>query len=90
MLYSWIHTVFHFALFYLINMPLVSLHGFPRSSVSFEESAFNTGDLGSILGSGRFPGERNDNPLQYSSLKNPMDEEPYGLQFMRSQESDMI
>ena len=31
------------------------------------------GDLGSIPGSGRSPGERNGKPLQYSCLKNPMD-----------------
>ena len=36
-------------------------------------SAYNAGDLGSIPGSGRFPGERNGNPLQYSCLENPMD-----------------
>ena len=30
-------------------------------------------DLGSILGSGRSPGGRNRNPLQYSCLENPMD-----------------
>ena len=29
--------------------------------------------LGSILGSGRSPGEGNGNPLQYSCLENPMD-----------------
>ena len=36
-------------------------------------SACNAGDLGSIPGSGRSPGEGNDNPLQYSCLENPMD-----------------
>ena len=36
-------------------------------------SACNVGDLGSIPGSGRSPGEGNGNPLQYSCLKNPMD-----------------
>ena len=36
-------------------------------------SASNAGDLGLIPGSGRSPGEGNDNPLQYSCLKNPMD-----------------
>ena len=44
--------------------------------LSGKESACNSGDpggLGSIPGSGRFPGERNDNPLQYSCLENPMD-----------------
>ena len=36
-------------------------------------SARNAGDLGSIPGSGRFSGEGNGNPLQYSCLENPMD-----------------
>ena len=36
-------------------------------------SACNVGDLGSIPGSARFPGEGNSNPLQYSCLENPMD-----------------
>ena len=31
------------------------------------------GDAGLIPGSGRSPGEGNDNPLQYSCLENPMD-----------------
>ena len=30
-------------------------------------------DVGLIPGSGRYPGERNGNPLQYSWLENPMD-----------------
>ena len=34
---------------------------------------YNAGDLGSIHGLGRSPGEGNGNPLQYSSLENPMD-----------------
>ena len=33
----------------------------------------NAGDMGSILGSGRSPGEGNDNPLQYSCLEKSMD-----------------
>ena len=32
---------------------------------------------GSILGSGRSPGEGNGNPLQYSCLGNPMDREAW-------------
>ena len=36
-------------------------------------SVYNVGDLGSIPGSGKFPGEGNGNPLQYSCLENPMD-----------------
>ena len=37
-------------------------------------SAYNAGDKGSVPGSGRYPGDRNCNPLQYSCLENPMDE----------------
>ena len=33
----------------------------------------NAGDTVSILGSGRFPGERNGNPFQYSCLENSTD-----------------
>ena len=36
-------------------------------------SARNAGDLGSIPGLGRSPGEGNGDPLQYSCLENPMD-----------------
>ena len=36
-------------------------------------SVYNVGDLGLIPGSRRFPGEGNDNPLQYSCVENPMD-----------------
>ena len=36
-------------------------------------SASNAGDLGSIPGLGRSPGEGNGNPLQYSCLENPRD-----------------
>ena len=41
--------------------------------LSGKDSASNVGDMGSIPGSGRFPGEGNGNPLQYSCLENPMD-----------------
>ena len=50
-----------------------------------KKSACNAGDLGSIPGLGRSPGEGNGNPLQYSCLKNPWTEEPGGLQSMGSQ-----
>ena len=45
--------------------------GFPSGSDS-KASACNAGDLGSIPGSGRSPGEGNSNPLQYSYLENSM------------------
>ena len=46
--------------------------GFPGGSDG-KLSACNAGDLGSIPGSGRSPGEGNGNPLQYSCLENSMD-----------------
>ena len=45
---------------------------FPGGSDS-KASAYNAGDPGSIPELGRFPGEGNGNPLQYSCLENPMD-----------------
>ena len=48
------------------------LQGFP-GGLEGKASARNAGDAGSIPASGRFPGEGNGNPLQYSSLENPMD-----------------
>ena len=48
------------------------MYGFPGGSDG-KASAYNVGDLGSIPGSGRSPGEGNGNPLQYSCLENPMD-----------------
>ena len=49
--------------------------------ISGKESACNAGDLGSIPGSGRSPGQGNGNPLQYSWWKIPWTKEPGGLQF---------
>ena len=46
--------------------------GFPGSS-SGKQSAYNVGDLGSVPGLGRSPGEGNDYLLQYSGLENPID-----------------
>ena len=37
----------------------------------------NAGHMGSIFGSGRFPGEGNGNPLQYSCLENSKDREAW-------------
>ena len=49
-----------------------STSGFPGGS-DVKASACNAGDLGLIPGLGRYPGEGNGNPLQYSCLENPMD-----------------
>ena len=50
----------------------VCIWGFPGGSV-VKNPPDNTGDACSIPELGRFPGEGNGNPLQYSWLGNPMD-----------------
>ena len=50
---------------------------FPCGSAG-KESACNEGDLGSIPGLGRSPGEGKGYPLQYSGLENSMDYSPLG------------
>ena len=57
--------------------------------ITGKESSCNTGDPGSIPGSGRPPGGGNGNPFQYSCWEIPRTEEPGGLQSMGSQESNM-
>ena len=49
--------------------------GFPSFSAVKNPPANGGGvrDSGLIPGSGRYPGEGNGNPLQYSHLGNPMD-----------------
>ena len=61
--------------------------GFPGGSDS-KVSACNAGDVGSIPGSGRSPGEGNGNPLQYSCLKIPWMEEPGGYNPQGCKKSD--
>ena len=46
--------------------------GFSGGSDS-RASAYSAGDLGSVPGLGRSPGEGNDNPVQYSCLENLTD-----------------
>ena len=62
--------------------------GFPGGSVVKNLPA-NLRDVGSTPESGRYSGEGNGNPLQYSCLENPMNRGAWQLQSMRSQESDM-
>ena len=54
-----------------------------------EECACNTGDLGSIPGTGQSPGEGNDNSLQYSYLESLMERGAWWVQSMGFLESDM-
>ena len=51
----------------------------------WRDLSHNVRDLGSVPGSGRFPGEGNGSPLQYSCLKNSMDRGAWLLQSMGSQ-----
>ena len=53
-----------------------------------KESACNVGDLGSIPGLGRSPGEANGYPLQYSGLENCMDCIVHGVAKSWTQLSD--
>ena len=62
--------------------------GFPGGSDG-RESACNVGDLGLIPGSGRSPGERHGNPLQYSCLGNPTDRGAWWATVHGVTESDM-
>ena len=58
------------------NSRLDTAEGFPGGSES-KASTCSMGDLDSIPGSGRSPGEGNGNPLWYSCLENPMDGEAW-------------
>ena len=52
-------------------------------------TACNAGDVGSVSGSGRSPGEGNGNPLQYSCLRNPMDRGAWQAVVHGARESDI-
>ena len=58
----------YFGAYYVLTL------GFPSDSVAQNLPAMQEPwETGSIPGSGRFPGGRHSNPLQYSFLENPMD-----------------
>ena len=61
--------------------------GFPCGSAG-KESACNAGDMGSIPGLGRSPGEGKGYPLQYSGLENSLDCIVHGVAKSRTQLSD--
>ena len=61
--------------------------GFPCGSAG-KESACNAGDLGSIPGLGKSPGEGKGYPLQYSGLENSMDSVVYGVAKSQTQLSN--
>ena len=66
---------------------LVLYLGFPSGSAG-EKSTCNAGDLGSIPGLGRSPGEGKGYPLQYSGLENSMDCVVHGVAKSRTRLSD--
>ena len=68
-------------------MPVIYAMGFPSGSMVKNLPA-NAVDAGSIPGLGRFPGEGNSNPLQYSYLENPMDRGAWWATFHGVTESD--
>ena len=89
---------FHFSLLVIIDFlpvsPLFSISppprfpgGFPGGSDS-KESTCNVGDLGSIPGLGRSPGEGTGYPLQYSGLENSKDCIVHGVAKSQTRLSD--
>ena len=82
-------TCFPDSLIWLLHLPVYSVYfqyafffsiphmlGFPGGSDS-KASVCNAGDPGMIPGLGRYPGEGNGSPFQYSCLENPMDGEAW-------------
>ena len=55
------HIVIYIIFFFFLRLPPLVFLGFPCASAGIE-SAYNAGDLGSIPGSGRSPGEGNGDP----------------------------
>ena len=51
--------------------PKVSIKDFP-DGLDGKASVYNEGDMDSIPGLGRYPGEGNGNPLQYYCLEKPV------------------
>ena len=62
-----------------LSQHLLCPRGFP-GGLDSKESACSVRDPGSIPGSGRFPGEGSENPLQYLAWRIPWTGEPGGLQ----------
>ena len=69
------------------RLPIPVFLGFPCVSAG-KESTCNVGDLGSIPGLGRSPGEGKGYPLQYSGLDNSMDCIIHGVKKSWTQLSD--
>ena len=79
---QWFNICIHKKVITTINLAPIHYHKIdllcPSHGSEVKASACNAGDLGSIPGSGRSPGEGNGNPLQHSCLENPMGYSPRG------------
>ena len=71
-------------MFFWNSLAFSSLAGFPYSSAG-KESACDAGDLSSIPGLERSPGEGKGYPLQYSDLEKSMDCIVHGVAKSRTQ-----
>ena len=69
------------------RLPTPVFMGFPGGSDS-KESAHNVGDLGSVPGLGKSPGEGKGYPLQHSGLENSMDSIVHGVARSQTRLSD--
>ena len=70
------------------RLPTSVFLGFP-GGLAGKESTCNAGDLGSIPGLGRSPGEGNGYPFQYSGLENSMDTVVHGVAKSQTWLSDL-
>ena len=82
--FQWLNLEFGIACMYIcllcatLDPSYLHCLGFPCGSAG-KETIYNAGDLGSIPGLGRSPGEGKGSPLQYSGLENSMDcNSPWG------------
>ena len=76
------HNIIYIYIYFKILSSNCSL-GFLHGSAG-KESTCTVGDLGSIPGLGRSPGEGKGYPLQYSDLENPMNCIVYGVEKSRT------
>ena len=69
------------------KIPRIGIASFPGVSMvkNLTANSGRVGDMGSILGLGRSPGEGNCNPLLYSCLRNPMDRRVWQSQRSQTQ-----
>ena len=71
--YSWFNQTFELTIEPIGQNTWLMKYGTSLVTQKVKASAYNVGYTGSIPGLGRYLGEGNGNPLQYSCLENPMD-----------------